>query len=545
MKTKGDNLTSEPAMIRIRPLFLWPVVIGPLHMAEQLLTGIEEFYSIRALTARYYAMFDPSFADLPSVLLITIVWTTVSLLVYALLKEGTPRLVVMGLFGAFAATEVHHIIDSFMKGAYDPGVLTCVPYAAVGCLLVAAVARELTAPSTHRRHTRQRGMTLSAIATETQFASMTGACMNYDPFVRGPHPVGVCTINVNHEALANRPVAVELWYPARVRIKAATSTIAVATGPPLHRGFPGRSRAPFAAEAEPGARPLFLYLHGGYGHRREMSHLTTHLASHGYLVAAADFPGDNIVDLVPRDGAEAAVIRTPIDESARRRPRQASVFLDLLLRRHFPGAVGERRAHRDRWDVDGRVHRSRDQLHRCQGRGGVRHLSHVRDAQPRATSEASCRPPAHRWLAAPSAHLHSDGRARPVCERRRRPTALRTTRRGQAPGGGRQGRASALRRWSSDDSRTVPPGYLSGALSDPELQGSDGYSPGRSDAAVCGSPQPEEQGSRSARALCLAQLDARLGQSRDAKAFLDSDIALGFASRGIGVEHKHDAQCLA
>jgi hypothetical protein len=116
-------------------------------MAEQLLTSIEEFYSIRALTARYYALFDPSMADHASVLLITIVWTTVSFLFYALLKEGTPRLVVTGLFGLFAATEVHHIVSSFRKGAYDPGVLTCVPYAAVGCVLVAAVARELT-PST-------------------------------------------------------------------------------------------------------------------------------------------------------------------------------------------------------------------------------------------------------------------------------------------------------------------------------------------------------------------------------------------------------------
>jgi hypothetical protein len=131
-------------MTRIRTLFLWLVVIGPLHMAEQMLTSIEEFYSIRGLTARYYALFDPPMADHASVLLITIVWTTVSLLVYAVLKEGTHRLVVMGLFGVFAATEVHHIIESLIKVAYDPGALTCVPYAAVGCLLTAAVAREFS-----------------------------------------------------------------------------------------------------------------------------------------------------------------------------------------------------------------------------------------------------------------------------------------------------------------------------------------------------------------------------------------------------------------
>ena len=90
-------------------------------MTEQLLTGIEEFYSIRALTARYYALFDPSMADRASVVLITVVWTLVSLLFYSLLKDGRPRLVVLGLFGLFAATEVHHIVAAFAKGAYDPG----------------------------------------------------------------------------------------------------------------------------------------------------------------------------------------------------------------------------------------------------------------------------------------------------------------------------------------------------------------------------------------------------------------------------------------
>jgi hypothetical protein len=129
-------------MNRIRTLFLLLIVIGPLHMAEQLLTGIEEFYSIRALAARYYGLFDPSAADHASVLLITLVWTAVSLLFYAVMSGGTARLVAVGLFGLFAVTEVHHIAEALMKGAYDPGVLTCVPYAVVGFQLTAAVARE-------------------------------------------------------------------------------------------------------------------------------------------------------------------------------------------------------------------------------------------------------------------------------------------------------------------------------------------------------------------------------------------------------------------
>jgi hypothetical protein len=75
--------------------------------------------------------------------LITIVWTAVSLMFYVLLREGRGRLLLVGFFGLFGVTEIHHVIESLMKGAYDPGVITCVPYAIVGGLLVGAVAREL------------------------------------------------------------------------------------------------------------------------------------------------------------------------------------------------------------------------------------------------------------------------------------------------------------------------------------------------------------------------------------------------------------------
>ncbi|MET1085466.1 MAG: hypothetical protein ABWY12_20890 [Burkholderiales bacterium] len=129
-------------MPRIRTLFLLLTIIGPLHMAEQLLTGIDEFYAIQRLIAGYYAWFDPLAADHATVILITIVWTLCSLLFYSLLCDGAPRLIVPAIFGAFGAQEVHHVIESLQKVAHDPGLVTCVPYAIVGSLLVAAVWRE-------------------------------------------------------------------------------------------------------------------------------------------------------------------------------------------------------------------------------------------------------------------------------------------------------------------------------------------------------------------------------------------------------------------
>jgi hypothetical protein len=131
-------------MNRIRKLFLLLTIIGPMHMGEQLLTRIDEFYSIRQLLGAYYAWFDPSLADHATVALITIVWTLCSLLFYTLLYDGISRLIVPAILGLFGATEIHHLVESFQKGTYDPGVITCVPYAIAGTLLIAAVVKELT-----------------------------------------------------------------------------------------------------------------------------------------------------------------------------------------------------------------------------------------------------------------------------------------------------------------------------------------------------------------------------------------------------------------
>jgi hypothetical protein len=135
-------------MNRIRTLFLLLTIVGPMHMAEQLLFGIEEFFSIKKYVASYYTWFEPAAADHATVILITVVWTMTSLLFYGLLREGAARLVVLAIFGLFGAQEVHHVIESFQTGAYDPGVVTCVPYAVLGSLMLSAVWREYKREST-------------------------------------------------------------------------------------------------------------------------------------------------------------------------------------------------------------------------------------------------------------------------------------------------------------------------------------------------------------------------------------------------------------
>jgi predicted dienelactone hydrolase len=156
--------------------------------------------------------------------------------------------------------------------------------------------------------------------------------MAYNPFNRGASPVGVCTVEL-HEKTAARTLT-EIWYPARPRYRgqdldnATRDRFLIVPNWPESRQNAIRNASP----AQNGKLPLILFSHGGYGHRREASNICTHLASHGYIVAAPDFPGDNIADSFASVDAESATIKKkPIDESAKARPLQASHFLDQVI----------------------------------------------------------------------------------------------------------------------------------------------------------------------------------------------------------------------
>lgn len=130
-------------MDRVSRWFLWLLIIGPVHMGEQLLTSIEEFYMLREQLGGYYSLFDPAFADSATVILITIVFTLVSVVIYAAMLGGRARLTVAGVFGFLGVMEVHHVFGSIAKAGYDPGAVTSLVYFAVGCLMVREVWREL------------------------------------------------------------------------------------------------------------------------------------------------------------------------------------------------------------------------------------------------------------------------------------------------------------------------------------------------------------------------------------------------------------------
>ena len=141
----------------------------------------------------------------------------------------------------------------------------------------------------------------------------------YDPFTRGPHPVGVRSESWLDSA-RNRELPVEIWYPATSNYTGAdTDPARQDTFPAVWTAgddtTPPPMRQAAVRDATPAALPgrFVLFTHGYAGHRREGTYLCTHLASHGYVVASADHMGYTSWEVDARMNSG-----DPVDMSAQR-----------------------------------------------------------------------------------------------------------------------------------------------------------------------------------------------------------------------------------
>ena len=152
---------------------------------------------------------------------------------------------------------------------------------------------------------------------------------------RGAHGVGVTTERFFDET-RKRPLAAELWYPAKIpegTEEATSYERAPWYGLEEPVTFLGRA----LRDAEPKAEnaPLILYAHGAPGSRLQATYLCEHLASHGFVVAALDFALTTYGDFV-----EQAYVSNLID-----RPLDVSFVLDELAKSaRFQGVANTEQA---------------------------------------------------------------------------------------------------------------------------------------------------------------------------------------------------------
>ncbi|MBZ5575289.1 MAG: dienelactone hydrolase family protein [Acidobacteriia bacterium] len=124
----------------------------------------------------------------------------------------------------------------------------------------------------------------------------------YDPFVRGPFPVGVRTIQ-SLDPARNRSFPCEIWYPAAAQhqgqdLESQTQDVFTVPPDPATR----RQTAVRNAAAHAGSYPAIIFSHHSGGHRRAATFLCTHLSSHGYVVAALDHSEVSAPELLGRQG---------------------------------------------------------------------------------------------------------------------------------------------------------------------------------------------------------------------------------------------------
>ena len=155
---------------------------------------------------------------------------------------------------------------------------------------------------------------------------------DYDPFARGPHPVGVRTVDLT-DATRGRTFPVEVWYPATAADAGrdldpdSKDHYELLPGVPPSTQDAVRDADPLD---EPG--PPVVFSHGFAGHRRQTTHLCTHLASHGYVVAAPDHVGNTTADVIAAMASgDFANMADDARASAHDRPLDASQTLDALL----------------------------------------------------------------------------------------------------------------------------------------------------------------------------------------------------------------------
>lgn len=158
---------------------------------------------------------------------------------------------------------------------------------------------------------------------------------DYDPFERGPHPVGVHSADWNDPG-RDRTLPVEIWYPAGEDHAGRDLEPEHQDAFMVMEGLPeSRQAALRGVEPAEGSYPLILFSHGFAGHRRQSTTLCTHWASHGYVVAAPDHAGNTTPDILDADLGEDGL--TPEEELAlvrqfaEDRPRDVVFVLNSLF----------------------------------------------------------------------------------------------------------------------------------------------------------------------------------------------------------------------
>jgi len=153
----------------------------------------------------------------------------------------------------------------------------------------------------------------------------------YDPFARGPFPVGVRTLQAC-DVVRSRQFPIEVWYPAAAQHAGQDLFLATQDCFTAAPGYASRCQmAVRNAAAGAGREPLVLFWHSSGGDRGQSTFRCTHLSSPGYIVAALDHSEVITLELARRDGETDEQKRVRVEAWIANRVPDIRLLLDHLL----------------------------------------------------------------------------------------------------------------------------------------------------------------------------------------------------------------------
>ena len=153
----------------------------------------------------------------------------------------------------------------------------------------------------------------------------------YDPFERGMHPVGTRSFAWPDTA-RDRLLPVDVWFPATDAHRGQDLDDATRDRyKPLPMSPEVTQDAVRDAAALPGRHALVVFSHGFGGEKRQSTHLCTHLASHGFAVAAMDHVGNTTTDMMQMQMEGTPPDANVVQRFMADRPADASFVIDRML----------------------------------------------------------------------------------------------------------------------------------------------------------------------------------------------------------------------
>ncbi len=170
---------------------------------------------------------------------------------------------------------------------------------------------------------------VSTTTTEPTTTTET-AISDLELIALGAFEVGVKTVTV--AGGTDRPLTVDVWFP--IDDAGGSAPYEYTFLPGIFYRSPNAVSATFEQGSTAGPFPLVLYSHGSGGQRFIHSNFTETLASHGYVVVAADHTGNTLIESLAGSGGD-------LWTSLAVRPRDVNVVLDAVLATDGPTALND------------------------------------------------------------------------------------------------------------------------------------------------------------------------------------------------------------